>query len=123
MPSELRICVADIYVTRMGAFGIGGCAHLAALAVQGTTVAVLACGVDRDYPLGHCELFRSIREQGALVSEWPPGRMPTKPSFLISTSALSFCRGSTMPLVACKSAIDACGGSRDRARCLPDCRR
>jgi hypothetical protein len=65
------------------AFGIDGCAHRAALAVHGITVAVLASGVDRDYPLGHCELFRSIREQGALVSEWPPGRMPTKPSFLV----------------------------------------
>jgi DNA processing protein len=57
--------------------------------VHGTTVAVLACGVDRDYPLGHCALFRSIREQGALVSEWPPGRMPTKPSFLVRNRVIA----------------------------------
>jgi len=41
------------------------------------------------YPLGHGELFRSIREQGALVSEWPPGRMPTKPSFLVRNRVIA----------------------------------
>ena len=65
-----------------GAYGIDGCAHRAAVIAHGITVAVLACGVDRDYPLGHWGLFRSIREHGALVSEWPPGRMPTRPGFL-----------------------------------------
>ena len=88
---ELAITLAEAGWTIVsgGAFGIDGCAHRAALAVHGTTVAVLACGVDRDYPLGHCELFRSIREQGALVSEWPPGRMPTKPSFLVRNRVIA----------------------------------
>ena len=88
---ELAIPLAEAGWTIVsgGAFGIDGCAHRAALAVHGTTVAVLACGVDRDYPLGHCELFRSIREQGALVSEWPPGRMPTKPSFLVRNRVIA----------------------------------
>jgi DNA processing protein len=88
---ELAVTLAEAGWTIVsgGAFGIDGCAHQAALAVHGTTVAVLACGVDRDYPLGHCELFRSIREQGALVSEWPPGRMPTKPSFLVRNRVIA----------------------------------
>jgi DNA processing protein len=88
---ELALTLAEAGWTIVsgGAFGIDGCAHRAALAVHGTTVAVLACGVDRDYPLGHCELFRSIREQGALVSEWPPGRMPTKPSFLVRNRVIA----------------------------------
>jgi len=88
---ELAITLAEAGWTIVsgGAFGIDGCAHRAALAVHGTTVAVLACGVDRDYPVGHCELFRSIREQGALVSEWPPGRMPTKPSFLVRNRVIA----------------------------------
>ena len=88
---ELAITLAEAGWTIVsgGAFGVDGCAHRGALAVHGTTVAVLACGVDRDYPLGHSELFRSIREQGALVSEWPPGRMPTKPSFLVRNRVIA----------------------------------
>ena len=62
----------------MRTFGIDGYAHRSALAVAGVTVAVLPCGVDLAYPLAHAGLFRSIREQGAVVSEWPPGRMPTR---------------------------------------------
>jgi DNA processing protein len=88
---ELAIVLAEAGWTIIsgGAYGIDGRAHRAAIAVRGTTVAVLACGVDRDYPLGHYELFRSIREQGALVSEWPPGRMPTKPGFLVRNRVIA----------------------------------
>ena len=88
---ELAITLAEAGWTIVsgGAFGVDGCAHRGALAVHGTTVAVLACGVDRDYPAGHCELFRSIRERGALVSEWPPGRMPTKPGFLVRNRVIA----------------------------------
>jgi DNA processing protein len=66
-----------------GAYGIDGCAHCGAIAVVGVTVAVLPCGVDLAYPRAHEGLFRSIREQGALVSEWPPGRTSTKHGFLV----------------------------------------
>jgi DNA processing protein len=103
---ELAITLAEAGWTIVsgGAFGIDGCAHRAALAVHGTTVAVLACGVDRDYPLGHCELFRSIREQGALVSEWPPGRMPTKPSFLVRNRVIAaLSRGTVVVEAALRS--------------------
>jgi len=88
---ELAVTLAEAGWTIVsgGAFGIDGRAHRAALAVHGTTVAVLACGVDRDYPIGHHELFRSIRERGALVSEWPPGRMPTKPGFLVRNRVIA----------------------------------
>ncbi|HKP19551.1 MAG TPA: DNA-processing protein DprA, partial [Gaiellaceae bacterium] len=41
------------------------------------TVAVLGCGVDRDYPAGHAELARKIAREGLIVSEYPPGVMPT----------------------------------------------
>jgi DNA processing protein len=66
-----------------GAYGIDGCAHRGALAADGVTVAVLACGVDHAYPPGHYELLTSIAAQGVLVSEWPPGRVPNKLRFLI----------------------------------------
>lgn len=57
--------------------GVDGEAHRGALAVAGRTVAVLGCGVDRDYPAAHAELARSIVAGGGLVvSEYEPGVEP-----------------------------------------------
>ena len=57
--------------------GIDGEAHRGALAAHGTTVAVLGCGVDRDYPAAHAELARAIVAGGGLVvSEYEPGVEP-----------------------------------------------
>jgi DNA processing protein len=57
--------------------GIDGEAHRGALAVDGRTVAVLGCGVDRDYPAAHAELARAIVAGGGLVvSEYEPGVEP-----------------------------------------------
>ena len=66
-----------------GAFGIDSVAHRGALAADGITIAVLASGLSYAYPRGHDELFDAIAAQGALVSECPPDRTPTRPGFLI----------------------------------------
>ena len=64
------------------AYGIDGMAHRAALASSGTTVAVLAGGLDRFYPSGHEALLTRIVESGLVLSEVPPGTPPTKWRFL-----------------------------------------
>lgn len=64
------------------AFGIDQAAHRGAIAAGGTTVAVLACGVDRAYPAAHRALLDHIAETGAVVSEAPPGCSPTRIRFL-----------------------------------------
>ncbi len=119
---ELAITLAEAGWTIVsgGAFGIDGCAHRGALAVHGTTVAVLACGVDRDYPMGHYELFRSIREQGALVSEWPPGRMPTKHGFLVRNRVIAaLSRGTVVVEAALRSgALNTARHAHDLGRPL-----
>jgi len=56
--------------------GIDGEAHRGALEGGGRTVAVLGCGIDRDYPRSHTELARRIVASGAVVSEYPPGVEP-----------------------------------------------
>ncbi len=57
--------------------GIDGEAHRGAITGGGRTVAVLGCGVDRDYPAAHAQLARSILEGGGLVvSEYEPGVEP-----------------------------------------------
>ncbi|ADP79150.1 DNA-processing protein DprA [Pseudofrankia inefficax] len=65
------------------AFGIDAAAHRGALAGDGVTVAVLACGVDIPYPAAHLRLLDEIRERGLLVSEVPPGSPPLRRRFLI----------------------------------------
>ncbi len=56
--------------------GVDGEAHRGALEAGGTTVAVLGCGVDRDYPAAHAQLASRICEQGLVVSEYAPGVEP-----------------------------------------------
>lgn len=51
-------------------------AHRGALEASGATVAVLGCGIDRDYPLAHAGLARRIAERGLVVSEYGPGIEP-----------------------------------------------
>ena len=65
-----------------GAYGIEGAAHQAALAAGGDTVAVLANGVDRRYPAGHRDLLDRVADVGVLVSEVPPGAVPTRHRFI-----------------------------------------
>ncbi|BCL16240.1 DNA-processing protein DprA [Micromonospora sagamiensis] len=72
-----------------GAFGIDAAAHRGALSAGGVTVAVLACGVDRPYPMGNSALFDRIAETGLLVSEWMPGAEPLRPRFLIRNRVIA----------------------------------
>jgi DNA processing protein len=67
---------AGVVVVSGLARGIDGAAHRGALDT-GTTVAVLGCGVDRDYPRAHRALAASIAARGLIVSEYPPGVEPT----------------------------------------------
>ena len=103
-----------------GAFGIDGCAHRMAMRAGGVTVAVLACGVDRDYPPGHHGLFRDIRAKGATVSEWPPGRMPTRPGFLVRNRVIAaLSRGTVVVEAARRSgALSTARHARDQGRPL-----
>ena len=64
------------------AFGIDSAAHRGSLAMQGATVAVLACGADVAYPRAHASLLDRISTDGLVVSELPPGSTPTKWRFL-----------------------------------------
>jgi DNA processing protein len=51
--------------------GIDTTAHKAALAADGTTIAVLGCGVDIVYPSENRKLAAEIAAKGLIVSEFP----------------------------------------------------
>jgi DNA processing protein len=71
-----EFAAAGLVVVSGLARGIDGEAHRGALEGGGVTVAVLGCGIDRDYPAVHAELARRICDQGLVLSEYEPGVEP-----------------------------------------------
>jgi DNA protecting protein DprA len=71
-----ELAAAGLVVVSGLARGIDGEAHRGALDADGLTVAVLGCGIDRDYPAAHAELARRICKRGLVVSEYEPGVEP-----------------------------------------------
>ena len=67
---------AGLVVVSGLARGVDAEAHRGALEADAPTVAVLGCGIDRDYPAAHAELARRIAADGLLVSEYAPGVEP-----------------------------------------------
>lgn len=66
-----------------GAKGIDAQAHRTALELGLPTIAFMAGGIDRAYPMENWELFHQIaRSGGALVSELQPGSSPSRFRFL-----------------------------------------
>ncbi len=76
------------------AVGIDGSAHIGALSAGGSTIAVLAGGVDRIYPPEHGKLYTQIKDHGGILSERPPG-MTGKSSFYNERNRIitGLCRG------------------------------
>jgi DNA processing protein len=71
-----ELAAAGVVVVSGLARGIDAEAHRGALEAGGVTVAVLGCGIDRDYPAAHAQLAGRIAETGLLVSEYEPGVEP-----------------------------------------------
>ncbi len=65
-----------------GAYGIDSFAHKGALIAEGVTVAVVASGIDINYPAGNTRLFAEICESGAMVTEFMPGHKALPNRFL-----------------------------------------
>jgi DNA processing protein len=61
--------------------GIDAEAHSAAIESGGRTIAVLGCGVDIVYPPEHRELYRQIKDRGAVLSELSMGSPPLSWNF------------------------------------------
>jgi DNA processing protein len=70
------LAAAGVVVVSGLARGVDGEAHRGALETDGHTVAVLGCGIDRDYPAANRELARQVAAAGLVVSEYAPGVEP-----------------------------------------------
>lgn len=99
-----------------GAYGIDAASHRGALAADGATIAVLACGVDRPYPAGNGALLHRIAESGLVISEWPPRAAPHKHRFLVRNRLIAgLTRGTVVVEAAARSGAVA---TANRARTL-----
>lgn len=81
--SELGWYCADHGITIVSglARGVDAAAHHEALRAGGRTLAVLGSGVDVIYPPEHRALAEKITENGAIISEYPPGTKPDRGNF------------------------------------------
>jgi DNA processing protein len=70
-----------------GAYGIDSAAHRGALVAEGRTIAVIASGIDLQYPAGNTRLFEEICENGAIVTEVMPG-VPAMPHRFLTRNRL-----------------------------------
>ncbi|AEG60123.1 DNA-processing protein DprA [Desulforamulus ruminis] len=71
-----ELAMAGLVIVSGMARGIDSAAHRGALKVKGDTVAVLGCGPDIVYPRENGCLMKQIIDQGAVVTEFPPGSPP-----------------------------------------------
>jgi DNA processing protein len=83
------LAAAGWTVVSGAAYGIDAAAHRSALGADGITVAILACGADQAYPVGHAGLLDHIAAGGVVASEWPPGRTPTRMRFLVRNRVIA----------------------------------
>ena len=63
------------------AHGIDAAAHRGALRGQGSSVAIVGTGLDKVYPAANRDLAHALAQQGALISEFPPGTPPLAANF------------------------------------------
>ena len=71
-----ELAAAGVVVVSGLARGVDARAHEGALDADGVTVAVLGCGIDRDYPAAHRDLAARIARRGLIASEYAPGVEP-----------------------------------------------
>ena len=83
-----------------GAIGIDTASHHGALNAQGKTICAQANGLHKFYPSKNEILFEKIIKNGLMISEYPPGRNPTKNYFLDRNRIIAALSKSTMVVEA-----------------------
>ena len=69
--------------------GIDAAAHRGCIEGDGSTIAILGCGIDVVYPREHRQLTQKILQKGLLLSEFPPGTSPAPQNFPVRNRIIS----------------------------------
>jgi DNA processing protein len=97
------------------AYGVEERGHAAALAGAKdgipATIAVVANGLNRDYPVGNAKIADGIRAKGLILSEMPPGSAPTRQRFEARSRIIAALAGVTC-VVEARSRSAALGTAR-----------
>ncbi len=92
--------LAGLVVVSGGAYGIDTASHQGALSVGGLSIAVLAGGINRLYPLENQKLFKDITKSGLLISEVMPNTESKPYRFLIRNRLIAALSRSTVVVEA-----------------------
>ena len=92
--------LAQLVVVSGGAYGIDTASHQGALSVGGLSIAVLAGGINRLYPLENQKLFKDITKSGLLISEVMPNTESKPYRFLIRNRLIAALSRSTVVVEA-----------------------
>ena len=76
-----QIASSGVTVVSGLALGIDGQAHKGTLDAKGRTIAVLGSGLDNISPPSHMNLAEMVSQNGAVISEFPPGTEPMPGNF------------------------------------------
>lgn len=71
------------------ALGIDRQAHLGGLQGIGSSIAVLGCGLDIDYPYDNLDVRKSLNAKGLVVTEFGPGEKPRAKNFPVRNRLIS----------------------------------
>jgi len=92
--------LAQLVVVSGGAYGIDTASHQGALSAGGLSIAVLAGGINRLYPLENQKLFKDITKSGLLISEVMPNTESKPYRFLIRNRLIAALSRSTVVVEA-----------------------
>ena len=92
--------LTQLVVVSGGAYGIDTASHQGALSVGGLSIAVLAGGINRLYPLENQKLFKDITKSGLLISEVMPNTESKPYRFLIRNRLIAALSRSTVVVEA-----------------------
>lgn len=114
------LAMREFEIVSGGAFGIDAAAHRACLSAGGRTIIVSAGGADGCYPPAHQKLFDRVAEEGAIVSESPPGSAPQRRRFLTRNRLVAALATGTVVVEAAhrSGAINTAAHCRDMGRIL-----
>ncbi len=99
-----EVGLAGVPVVSGAAFGIDYAAHRGALSAGAPTVAVLASGPDRAYPVSHRRMLEHLASEHAIISEAPPGAAPQRVRFLSRNRLIAaLARGTVVVEAAARS--------------------